>query len=157
MSEKTIKEQVQEAMKTAMRAQDKERLGVIRLILSELKRIEIDERKPGETLVLDHTRELAILDKMQKQRRDAIEQFKAAAREELAAKEQYEIEVIQSFKPASLSEQEVEAFVKAAIQAAAAQSPQDMGKVMAVLKPQLQGRADIGQVSAKVKTLLMAK
>lgn len=157
MSEQTIKEQVQEAMKAAMRAQDKERLGVIRLILSEFKRIEIDERKPGEPMVLDRTRELAILDKMQKQRRDSIEQFKAAGREELVAKEQFEIEVIQSFKPASLSEQEIEAFVLAAIQTTAAKAPQDMGKVMAALKPQLQGRADIGQVSARVKALLMAE
>lgn len=146
---KTIKEQVQEEMKIAMKAQDKERLAVIRLILAEFKRIEVDER-----IVLDETRELAILDKMQKQRRDSIEQFSAAGRDELAAKEQYEFEVIQSFKPAALSEQEVEQMVAAAIKESAAASMQDMAKVMAILKPKLQGRADMGQVSAKVKALL---
>lgn len=145
----TIKEKVQEEMKIAMKAQDKERLGVIRLILSDFKKIEVDER-----IVLDQTRELAVLDKMQKQRRDSIAQYKAAGREELAVKEQFEIDVIQTFKPAALSEAEVETFIQAAIKESAATSPQDMGKVMAILKPQLQGKADIGQVSAKVKSLL---
>lgn len=149
---KTIKEQVQEEMKIAMKAQEKERLAVIRLILSEFKRVEVDER-----IVLDETRELAILDKMQKQRRDSIEQFKAAGRDELAAKEQYEFDVIQSFKPAALSEQEVEQMVAAAIKESSAASMQDMAKVMAILKPKLQGRADMGQVSAKVKALLAAQ
>lgn len=146
---KTIKEQVQEQMKIAMKAQEKERLAVIRLILAEFKRIEVDER-----IVLDETRELALLDKMQKQRRDSIEQFSAAGRDELAAKEQYEFDVIQSFKPAALSDQEVEQMVAAAIKESAAASMQDMAKVMAILKPKLQGRADMGQVSAKVKALL---
>ncbi|MBS0289018.1 MAG: GatB/YqeY domain-containing protein [Proteobacteria bacterium] len=146
---KSIKEQVQEEMKLAMRAQDKPRLGIIRLILSEFKRIEVDER-----IVLDETRELAILDKMQKQRRDSIEQFTAAGRNELADQEKFEIEVIQSFKPAALSEQEIQQMVDAAIKESNAVSIQDMAKVMTILKPKLQGRADMGQVSAKVKTLL---
>ncbi|MGD9590885.1 MAG: GatB/YqeY domain-containing protein [Candidatus Berkiella sp.] len=145
----SIKEQVTEQMKAAMRAQDKERLGVIRLILSEFKRIEVDER-----IVLDETRELAVLDKMQKQRRDSIEQFTAAGRSELAAKEQFEIDIIQSFKPAALTEQEVQNFVDEAIAQSNAHSVQDMAKVMAILKPKLQGRADMGQVSAMVKALL---
>lgn len=147
-----IKEQIQEEVKTAMRAQDKERLAILRLIMSEFKRVEVDER-----IQLDQTRELAILDKMQKQRKDSIDQFKAAGRNELVQKEQYEFDVIQSFKPAALSEQEVEKAVKAAITETGAQSMQDMAKVMAILKPQLQGRADMGQVSAKIKALLQGQ
>ncbi len=149
MSKKTIKEQVTEEMKAAMKAQDKERLGVIRLILSEFKRIEVDER-----IVLDEARELAVLDKMQKQRRDSIEQFTAAGRTELAAKEQFEIDIIQTFMPAALTEQEVQQLVDEAIAQSSAHSMQDMAKVMAILKPKLQGRADMGQVSATVKALL---
>lgn len=145
----TIKEKIQEEIKAAMRAQEKERLAVLRLIMAEFKRIEVDER-----IQLDQARELAVLDKMQKQRRESIAQFQAAGREELAAKEQFEIDIIQSFKPAALSEQEVQQLVQAAIQESGAASAQDMGKVMAILKPQLQGRADIGQVSATVKSLL---
>ncbi|HRE31600.1 MAG TPA: GatB/YqeY domain-containing protein [Candidatus Berkiella sp.] len=145
----TIKEKVLEETKAAMKAQDKERLMVLRLISSEFKRIEVDER-----IVLDNTRELAILDKMQKQRRDSIEQYKAANRNELAEKEQFEIDVIQSFKPEALSEAAVKELVAAAIKESSAASIQDMGKVMAILRPQLQGRADMGQVSAIIKALL---
>lgn len=151
MSKKSIKEQVQEETKAALRAQDKERLSILRLILADFKRIEVDER-----IELDEARELAILDKMQKQRRDSISQFKAAGRDELAVKEQYEYDVIQSFKPEGLSEQEVQQLVTAAIKESTATSVQDMAKVMAILKPKLQGRADMGQVSAKVKALLSA-
>lgn len=145
----SIKERVQEEMKAAMRAQDKERLGIIRLILSEFKRIEVDER-----IVLDETRELAVLDKMQKQRKESIVQYKAGGREELAAKEQFEIDVIQSFKPAALGEAELHQLVMEAIKASSAKSMQDMGKVMAILKPQVQGKADMTEVSAKIKALL---
>ncbi|MGE3318542.1 MAG: GatB/YqeY domain-containing protein [Candidatus Berkiella sp.] len=145
----SIKEKVLEEIKAAMKAQDKERLMVLRLISSEIKRIEVDER-----IVLDTTRELALLDKMQKQRRDSIEQFRAAGRNELADKEQFEIDVIQSFKPEALSEQAVHDLVAKAIKETGAAGVQDMGKVMAVLKPQLQGRADMGQVSVKIKALL---
>lgn len=144
-----IKDRVQEEMKKAMRAQDKERLGIIRLILSEFKRIEVDER-----IVLDETRELAILDKMQKQRKESIVQYRAAGREELAAKEQFEIDVIQSFKPAALSEEVLHQLVMEAIAASSAKSMQDMGKVMAILKPKVQGKADMVEVSAKIKALL---
>jgi len=145
----SIKEKVLEEIKAAMKAQNKERLMVLRLISSEIKRIEVDER-----IVLDTTRELALLDKMQKQRRDSIEQFRAAGRNELADKEQFEIDIIQSFKPEALSEQAVHDLVAKAIKETGAASVQDMGKVMAVLKPQLQGRADMGQVSVKIKALL---
>ena len=136
-------------MKAAMRAQDKNRLGIIRLILSEFKRIEVDER-----IVLDETRELAILDKMQKQRKESIAQFQSAGREELAAKEQFEIDVIQSFKPAAMSEAELQQAVKDAINEASAKGMQDMGKVMAILKPKVQGKADMTEVSALIKALL---
>lgn len=145
----SIKEKVLEETKAAMKAQDKERLMVLRLISSEIKRIEVDER-----IVLDAARELAVLDKMQKQRRDSIEQFRAANRNELADKEQYEIGVIQSFMPEALSDQEVHDLVAKAIKETGAASIKDMAKVMAILKPQLQGRADMGQVSVKIKALL---
>lgn len=145
----SIKEKVLEETKAAMKAQDKERLMVLRLISSEIKRIEVDER-----IVLDMTRELALLDKMQKQRRDSIEQFRAANRPELADKEQFEIDIIQSFKPEPLSDKEVHDLLANAIKETGAASIQDMGKVMAIVKPQLQGRADMGQVSVKIKALL---
>ena len=145
----SIKEQVTEQMKVAMRAREKERLGVIRLILADFKRIEVDER-----IVLDEARELVVLDKMLKQRRDSFSQFKAAGRDELADKEQYEIEIIQTFMPKALSESEIDALINDAIKESQATNAKDMGKVMAILKPQLQGKADIAQVSARVKSLL---
>ncbi len=145
----TIKEIVTQEMKAAMRAQEKERLAVIRLILADFKRIEVDER-----IVLDETRELAVLDKMIKQRRDSIAQFNAANRPELSVKEQYEIDVIQSFMPAALSDEEISALIAQAITESDAKSMQDMAKVMAILKPKLQGRADMGKVSATIKTQL---
>jgi len=145
----TLKKQITEAMKEAMRAKDKERLGAIRLILSELKRIEVDER-----IELDDARVLAVLDKMVKQRRDSITQYENADRPELAEKEQAEIEVIQAFLPAPLSDAELADMVTAAIAESGAESMRDMGKVMAILKPQIQGRADVGAVSSLVKAKL---
>lgn len=145
----TLKKQITEAMKEAMRARAKERLGAIRLILSELKRIEVDER-----IELDDARVLAVLDKMVKQRRDSIAQYESADRPELAEKEQAEIEVIQAFLPAPLSDAELAGMVTAAIAESGAESMRDMGKVMAVLKPQIQGRADVGAVSGLVKAKL---
>lgn len=145
----TLKKQITEAMKEAMRAKAKERLGAIRLILSELKRIEVDER-----IELDDTRVLAVLDKMVKQRRDSIAQYENADRPELAEKEQAEIEVIQAFLPAPLSDAELADMVTAAIAESGAESMRDMGKVMAILKPQIQGRADVGAVSGLVKAKL---
>ena len=136
-------------MKTAMRAKDKERLGTIRLILAEIKRIEVDER-----IDLDGPAIIVLLDKMLKQRRDSISQFEQAGRDDLANKEASEIEVIQSFLPAQLSDTEISQLIDDAIAQSGAQGMQDMGKVMGLLKPQLQGRANIGQVSGNIKKRL---
>ena len=149
MSEKSIKEEVLEQTKAAMRAQEKDKLAVLRLIAAEFKRIEVDER-----ITLDHPRELAVLDKMQKQRRESITQFEAAGRDDLVQKEKFELDVIQTFKPAAFSEAEVQKQIQSAIEQTGAASMQDMGKVMAILKPALQGRADLAQVSITVKTIL---
>jgi uncharacterized protein YqeY len=145
----TLKKQITEAMKEAMRAKAKEKLGAIRLILSELKRIEVDER-----IELDDARVLAVLDKMVKQRRDSIAQFENANRPELAEKEQAEIEVIQAFLPAPLGDAELAGMITDAIGESGAESMRDMGKVMALLKPRIQGRADVGAVSSLVKASL---
>lgn len=145
----TLKAQITEAMKDAMRAKEKERLGAIRLILAELKRIEVDER-----IEVDDARVLAILDKMVKQRRDSISQYVHAGRQELADKEQAEIDVIQAFLPEALGEAELTTMIDAAIQESGAESMRDMGKVMGLLKPQIQGRADVGAVSGMVKSKL---
>jgi uncharacterized protein len=146
-----LKHSLTEAMKDAMRAKDKERLGTIRLILAEVKRIEVDER-----IELGDDRVLAILDKMIKQRKDSVEQFRAAAREDLASKEEEEIRVIQDFLPAALSEDELDRLITMAIEQTGASSMQDMGKVMGILKPQIQGRADVGATSQKIKARLTA-
>ncbi|WP_461520198.1 GatB/YqeY domain-containing protein [Porticoccus sp.] len=145
----TLKAQITAAMKDAMRAKEKERLGAIRLIQAEIKRIEVDER-----IDVDDARVLAILDKMVKQRRDSINQYQDAGRQELADKEQAEIDVIQEFLPEALSEDELSTMIEAAIAESGAESMRDMGKVMAVLKPKIQGRADVGAVSGLVKVKL---
>lgn len=145
----TIKEQVQENIKAAMRAQNKEELSALRLILAEFKRIEVDER-----IVLDETRELAILDKMHKKLKEAISDFQKAGRDDLVAKEQGILSIVQSLMPKGLEESEIESLIQSAISESGAASMQDMAKVMAILKPKLQGRADIGAVSAKVKSYL---
>ena len=132
-----------------MRARDKQRLGTLRLIMSEFKRIEVDER-----IDLDDTRVLAVLDKMSKQRRDSLEQFEKAGRTDLADQESFELGVIAEYMPEALGESEVESLVQAAISETGAASMQDMGKLMAVLRPKLQGRADMGLVSKLVKRLL---
>lgn len=149
MADNTIKARLTEAMKEAMRARHKERLGAIRLIQAEVKRIEVDER-----IEVDDERMLVVLDKMIKQRRDSISQYQNAGRQELADREQVEIDVIQEFLPAQLSEAELEQLIGDAIAASGAESMKDMGKVMAVLKPQVQGRADVGAVSQAVKKRL---
>jgi uncharacterized protein YqeY len=149
MSEPTLKARLKEQMKVSMRAKDKPRLGAIRLILAEVKRIEVDER-----IDVDDARLLAVLDKMCKQRRDSIEQFESAGRDELAAQEHTEIAVIQEFLPAQLSAEELTALIAEAIASSGAESMKDMGKVMALLKPSLQGRADMGQVSKLIKAQL---
>jgi uncharacterized protein YqeY len=145
----SLKSQITDEMKVAMRAKDKVRLGTIRLMLAELKRIEVDER-----IELDDDRVLAVLDKMVKQRKDSIAQYQAAERPELADKEQQETEVIKTFLPQPLSDVEIDAIIDAAIAATDASGMQAMGQVMAIIKPQLQGRADMGAVSGKVKAKL---
>lgn len=144
-----IKNSISAAVKDAMRAKDKQRLGVLRMVMSEFKKVEVDER-----IELDDTRVLAILDKAAKQRRDAAQQYLDAGREDLADTEQYEISVIQTFLPQALSADELESIVKTAIADSGAESMRDMGKVMALVKPQAQGRADMGEVSKLVKALL---
>ena len=145
----SMKSQITDAMKDAMRAKDKPRLGAIRLMLSEVKRIEVDER-----IEIDDKRLLAILDKMIKQRRDSITQYEAAGRDELAAIEIGEIAVIQDFLPTALTEEEINAMIAVAIAETGAESMRDMGKVMGILRPQIQGRADGGAVSGLVKVAL---
>ena len=151
MTDNTLKNTISAAMKDAMRAKDKQRLGAIRLILADIKRIEVDER-----IDIDDTRVLAILDKMTKQRRDSIAQFNAAGRDDLSAQEEAELAIIAEFLPAALSEQELDELIASAINDSKAESMRDMGKVMGILKPQLQGRADIGAVSQLIKTKLGA-
>jgi uncharacterized protein YqeY len=136
-------------IKAAMKAREKQRLGTIRLILSEFKRIEVDER-----IEVDDARALVVLDKMVKQRRDSADQYQKAGRDELAAQENFEIGVIQEYLPAQLSEAELVAMVDEAIAASGATGMQGMGTVMGQLKPKLQGRADIGAVSQLVKSRL---
>ena len=137
------------AQKEAMRARDKARLGVIRMILAEIKRIEVDER-----IDVDDARVVGTLDKMLKQRRDSIAAFREAGRDELVAQEQSEVEVIKSFLPAQLDDSEIQQMVDEAIELTAAQGMQDMGKVMGMLKPKMQGRADMGAVSGMIKQRL---
>lgn len=142
----TLKAQIHAAMKDAMRAKDKPRLSTIRLMLSEVKRIEVDER-----IDVDDERLLTVLDKMLKQRRDSITQYEAANRPELAEKEAAEVTVIQGFLPEQLTEDEISALIDAAIAETGAKSMKDMGKVMTIVKPQVQGRADVAEVSKAVK------
>jgi hypothetical protein len=149
VAEATLKPSITSAMKAAMRAGEKARLGTIRLMLAEMKRIEVDER-----IELDDERVLTILDKMLKQRRDSYSQFAAAGRDDLADQEAFEIGVIEEFMPAKLSDAELSTMVSAAIAQSGASSMQDMGKVMALVKPQAQGRADMGAVSQLVKASL---
>lgn len=145
----SMKQTIQNAMKDAMRAKDKVRLSAIRLIQAEFKRIEVDER-----IEIDDARALAVLDKMVKQRRDSISQYEAAGRQELADVEIAEIAVIQDFLPTALSDEEISAMIQAAIEQTGATSMADMGKVMGIIKPQIQGRADAGAVSGLVKASL---
>ena len=145
----SLKARIQDDMKAAMKAGDKARLAVIRLILAAIKQREVDER-----IELDDQQVLAVLDKMVKQRRDSIQQYRDAGREELAAAEEAEVAVIQEYLPEALSEAEIAAIVEQAIADTGASSMKDMGKVMGKVKPQVQGRADMGQVSALVKQKL---
>lgn len=149
MTEQTLKPRITEDMKTAMRNKDKARLGTVRMILAAIKQVEVDER-----IEVGDERVLAILDKMSKQRRDAATQYRDANRNDLAEQEEAELMIIQDFLPAALSEDELQSLIHAAIAQTGASGPNDMGQVMSKLKPQVQGRADMGQVSRKVRETL---
>jgi uncharacterized protein YqeY len=145
----SLKDQITEDMKTAMRAKDSERLGTIRLLLSAMKQKEVDER-----VTLDDAMVVAIIDKLIKQRKDSIEAFKKAERADLAEKEETEMKVLQTYLPQRMSADEVLAAVKAIVAELGASGPGDMGKVMGVVKTKLAGKADMGAVSAAVKAAL---
>ena len=145
----TLVDAIKASVKEAMRAKDKQRLGTLRLIQAEFKRIEVDER-----IDIDDARAIAIMDKMLKQRRDSAEQYQNAGRDELAEQELSEIAVICEFLPEPLSADAIDELIKAAIQASGASGMQAMGAVMAAIRPQVQGRADMAEVSKQVKMLL---
>ncbi len=146
-----LKQRLSADMKQAMRDKDKPRLGVVRLALAAIKQREVDERTE-----LDDAQVLAVLDKMVKQRRDAVRQYEEAGRQDLADQEAYEISVLQTYLPEALSETELDALIDEAIAASGASSMKEMGKAMGILKPKVQGRADMGAVSAKLKARLGA-
>ena len=145
----TLKQQLIEDMKNAMRAGDKHRLGVIRLMLAAIKQREVDER-----IELDDVQVLATLEKMLKQRKDSVSQFDAAGREDLSAIERAEMVVIETYLPAKLGDEEIDALIDAAIAETGASSPRDMGKVVAAVKEKAAGRADMGVVSGRIKSRL---
>lgn len=149
MSKSAIQARINEAVKDAMRAKDKERLNTLRLATAEFKKVEVDER-----IELDDARVIAILDKMIKQRKDSVSQFASGGRQDLADKEQAEITVLTEFLPAALSDAELDDLIKQTIADTGAEGMKDMGKVMAALKPQVQGRTDMGALSQKIKGLL---
>ncbi|GHU37519.1 aspartyl-tRNA amidotransferase subunit B [Betaproteobacteria bacterium] len=145
----TLKERINEDMKAALRARETAKLGAIRLLMAAIKQREVDER-----IVLDDAAVVAVIDKMLKQRRDSIAQFQAAGRQDLVDAEKLEADLLQTYMPAGLSDDEVRAAVTAAVAETGAAGPGDMGKVMAVLKPRLAGRADMAEVSKRVKAAL---
>lgn len=144
-----LKKRIQDSVIQAMKSGEKARLAVIRLITSSMKQIEVDER-----IELDDARVTAILDKMVKQRRESIAQFQKAGRDDLVKQERFEVDVIQEFLPQALSEEEVDNIVNQAIVQTGASSIKDMGKVMGLVKPQIIGRADVGEVSGRIKSRL---
>jgi uncharacterized protein len=148
----TLKERITDDMKSAMRAGEKERLGTIRLALAAIKQREVDER-----IALDDAQVLAVLEKMIKQRKEAITQFQAGGRADLVAKESAEVSLLEAYLPARLSDAELDALIAGVIASTGATSAKDMGKVMALVKSQAQGRADMGTVSARVKEKLAAR
>lgn len=149
MTTLTLKTKITEDMKTAMRAKDQARLSTIRMLLAQIKQIEIDQQ-----ITLDDTGVLAVINKMIKQRQDAMTQFQNAKRDDLAEKEQSEIELLNHYLPPALDEAEIDRLIAAAIIDANASSMKDMGQVMTILRPQLQGRADMAKVSQKLKQKL---
>jgi len=150
MSE-SLKARIQSEMKDAMRAKEKERLGVIRLIMAAIKQREVDER-----IELDDEQVLLVIDKMIKQRRESISQFDAAGRDDLSAVENAELEVLQTFMPEPLSDDEVRKLIEQAMSDSGASSMKDMGKVMGIIKPQAQGKADMSVISKLIKERLSA-
>ena len=150
-SDTSLKQSLTADMKASMKGGDKKRLGVIRLVLAAIKQIEVDER-----IELDDSRVLAVLDKMVKQRRESISQYKDANREDLWKQEEYEVSILKDFLPEALSDDEIDQLIANAISDTGAASIKDMGKVMGILKPQMQGRADMGAVSGKIKNQLNA-
>ena len=145
----SLKDQITEDMKSAMKARESERLGAIRLLLAAIKQREVDDR-----ITLDDAGVAAVVDKLIKQRRDSISQYEQAGREDLAAAERAEIAVLTPYLPAQMSAEEVAAAIKAAIALTGAAGPADMGKVMGILKPQLAGKTDLSAVSQQVKAAL---
>ncbi len=145
----SLKERIKDDMKVAMKTGEKFRLGVIRLILAAIKQIEVDQR-----IELDDEQVIVVLDKMLKQRRESIRQYRDAGREDLASSEEAEVLIVQEYLPQALADVEVDAMIQAAIEQSGAASVKDMGKVMALLKTQMQGRADMSVVSAKIKASL---
>jgi uncharacterized protein YqeY len=144
-----LKERISEELKTAMKAKDQKQVDAMRLLTAAIKQREVDER-----IVLNDNQIGEVIIKMIKQRKDSLEQYKAANREDLAKQEAYEIELLQRYLPSQLSDADLTQLVKDAIKEANATSAKDMGKLMGILKPKVQGRADMGKVSAKVKELL---
>jgi len=144
-----LKQRIQDDVTATMRAKDKPRLGTLRLITAAIKQVEVDTRTE-----LDDAALLAVLEKMLKQRRDSLQQYSDAGRDDLAEQERFEIAIIEAYMPEALPAEELEAFIDAAIAEAGAASMRDMGKVMGLLKPRVQGRADLGAVSASVKQKL---
>lgn len=147
----SLKERINEDMKSAMRSKDAARLSALRLLLAAIKQREVDER-----ITLSDSDVVAVIDRMLKQRRDSIAQYEQAGRQDLADAEKFEIGVLQEYMPQALSADEIEAAVSAAITNSGASGAQDMGKVMALLKPVMAGRADMARVSALVKARLTA-
>ncbi len=147
----TLRERINEDMKSALRARETARLAAVRLLLAAVKQKEVDER-----IELDDAGVLAVVDKMLKQRRDSITQYAAAGRDDLVAAEKFEVEVLSAYMPAALPDAEIDAAIVAAISATGAAAPGDMGKVMAVLKPELAGRVDMSEVSKRVRARLVS-
>jgi uncharacterized protein len=147
----SLKQRLTDDMKAAMKSGEKDRLGVIRLINAAIKQREVDER-----IVLDDDQVIVLLEKMIKQRKDSVSQYEAGGREDLAAVERYEIGVLQTYLPAQLTEAEIDAIIAACIQEAGATSPKDMGKVIALVRPRVTGRADVGSLAEVVKRKLAA-
>ena len=144
-----LKIRITDEVKSAMRSKDKDRLLVLRLILSAVKQIEVDER-----IELDDQRMIAVLDKLSKQHRDSIAQYGKAERQDLVEKEQFQLNIVQEYLPTALSDEELTQMISAAISETGANGMQDMGKVMGILKAKAQGRADMGKLSAQVKSQL---